>query len=125
MIKVNITIYTNKWLEATWYEEENEVKTQVHCESYSGHPEHIAMLRAKASEYGTDLIDYESLITEAEDAYVAPTQEELDAIALEQTKAEAQTYLNSTDWYIIRFADSGIEVPQEVKDKRAEARLAL
>jgi len=62
---------SNKWLEATWKEvktitllqqvDENymtdmvlrtsEVETQVHCESFSGHPEHIAMLKAKALDY--------------------------------------------------------------------------
>lgn len=57
------------------------------------------------------------------------TQEEIEAykvsVELTKTKAEALAYLASTDWYIIRFADSGVEVPQEVKDKRAEARLKL
>ena len=37
----------------------------------------------------------------------------------------AKDYLASTDWYIVRFMDSGVEVPQEVKDKRAEARLLV
>lgn len=43
----------------------------------------------------------------------------------EEAKAEALAYLSSTDWYIVRFVDSGVEVPQEVKDKRAEARLLV
>ena len=53
------------------------------------------------------------------------TQEELDAQAIAKEKQEAQAYLISTDWYIVRFADTGVEIPQEVKDKRAEARLKL
>ena len=36
--------------------------------------------------------------------------------------AEAQAYLTSTDWYFARLADTGEEVPEEVKVKRAEAR---
>jgi len=43
----------------------------------------------------------------------------------EEAKAEALAYLSSTDWYIVRLMDSGVEVPQEVKDKRAEARLLV
>lgn len=40
-----------------------------------------------------------------------------------QTKlAEAQAYLTSADWYFARLADTGEEVPEEVKAKRAEAR---
>jgi len=34
-------------------------------------------------------------------------------------------YLASTDWYIVRRAETGVEVPQEVLDKRAEARASL
>ena len=51
------------------------------------------------------------------------TEEELQAQSTAKAKAEALAYLASTDWYIVRFMDSGVEVPQEIKDKRAEARL--
>jgi len=36
--------------------------------------------------------------------------------------AEAKQYLIDTDWYIVREQDSGKAVPEEVKQKRAEAR---
>lgn len=32
------------------------------------------------------------------------------------------TYLLNTDWYCLRFADRGIQYPQEIKDKREQAR---
>lgn len=35
---------------------------------------------------------------------------------------ELQKYLNSTDWYVTRFAETGVEIPEDVKEKRAEAR---
>lgn len=35
---------------------------------------------------------------------------------------EAQVYLNSTDWYYARKAETGEEVPVEIVAKRAEAR---
>ena len=53
------------------------------------------------------------------------TEEELQAKAEAEAKVEALAYLASTDWHIVRFMDSGVEVPQEVKDKRAEARLLV
>lgn len=34
-------------------------------------------------------------------------------------------YLDSTDWYVVRFAETGVEIPEEVKDKRAEARAEI
>lgn len=39
-----------------------------------------------------------------------------------QVNQEAQQYLQETDWYVIRQADSGEPVPEEVKTKRADAR---
>lgn len=62
---------------------------------------------------------------EYEQIRVDPTfdVEAIDKLVLKARSAEAQKYLDSTDWYIVRFMDSGVEVPQEVKDKRAEARL--
>ena len=34
-------------------------------------------------------------------------------------------YLNSTDWYVIRFAEEGIPIPTEVKEKRHQSRCAI
>ena len=34
-------------------------------------------------------------------------------------------YLNSTDWYVIRFAEEGIPIPTEVKEKRHQSRCEI
>lgn len=39
--------------------------------------------------------------------------------------SEALAYLQSTDWYVIRFADSGEPIPDDVKAKRSEARARI
>lgn len=36
--------------------------------------------------------------------------------------AELQRYLKDTDWYTTRFAETGVEIPAEIKLKRQEAR---
>lgn len=36
--------------------------------------------------------------------------------------AELEKYLTMTDWYAIRFADTGEEIPAEVKKARQDAR---
>lgn len=36
--------------------------------------------------------------------------------------AELQEYLNSTDWYVARYSETGIEIPEEVKAERQKAR---
>ena len=122
---------TNDWLEATWLEEIDEVKTQVHCESFSGHPEHIAMLRAKALEYGTELD--EELIAECVNNFKMPTDEEIAEQELKAKIAEAKAYLVSTDWvepYLIKHY-TGLEVLEAdsnkfvIEAKRVEARAFL
>ena len=42
----------------------------------------------------------------------------------ELSEAEmAKAYLDSTDWYIVRFVERGIPVPEDISAKRAEAVL--
>lgn len=35
---------------------------------------------------------------------------------------ELQKFLNNTDWYVVRFADSGVEIPTDIKAKRQATR---
>ena len=135
-IKLNIIIDQTNWLEATWVEEivtqvegeegeEDRVETtQVWCESYSGHPEHIAMLEAKALEFGTSLDEYESLIAECESKFIAPTEAELDEAERVHKIAEAKAYLSATDYKMTVDYFGGLvkEVQDELVAKRAEAR---
>lgn len=36
--------------------------------------------------------------------------------------AELQKYLDETDWYAVRFAETGVEIPAEIKAERQAAR---
>lgn len=47
-----------------------------------------------------------------------PTEEEKNAIRI----AELQNYLSITDWYVVRFAETGVEIPDEIKAERQAAR---
>ena len=122
-MKLNI-ILENNWIEATW----NVDGIQIHCESFSGHPTHIAMLEAKAVEFGTSLDEYAGLITQAKEAFIMPTEDELAKEELQNKIQEANYYLAQTDWvstYKIRH-DLGLElIPEdsskwEVINKREE-----
>lgn len=123
----------NGWAEVTWVQElisaseegvENITEVAVHCESYSGHPKHIAMIADRAEKFGTPLDEYSELIAELASTYIAPTQAELDEAERVQKLSEAYAYLESTKWYIERFADpsSGKAIPEEVLKLRADAR---
>lgn len=50
------------------------------------------------------------------------TDEELAQQELQVKLQEAQVYLNSTDWYYARKAETGEDVPVEVVDKRLASR---
>ena len=119
MITINIKL-DNNWLEATWLEDE----TQIHCESFSGHPEHIAMLEAKALEFGTSLEEYAELISQAKEAFIMPTEEELLVYELDQKIQEAKAYLVSTDhkMTVDYFDTLTKEIQDELIMKRSEAR---
>lgn len=51
-----------------------------------------------------------------------------DETALHQAQLESReavAYLNSTDWMVVRKAETGVDYPQEIKDLRAAARLKV
>ena len=120
MKKLNLILDQTNWLEATWVEDE----IQVHCESYSGHPEHISMLRAKALEFGTSLEEFETIIAECEKNFIAPTEEEIQAEITVNLVQEAKNYLANTDYKMTvdYFATLSKEIQDELIAKRAEAR---
>ena len=39
--------------------------------------------------------------------------------------AELESYLSSTDWYAIRESETGIDIPADVKQARADARAEI
>ena len=42
-----------------------------------------------------------------------------------QINADALAYLGSTDWMVLRYADNGTPIPDDIKAKRKEARDAI
>ena len=123
MIKIKSFILDEtNWLEVIWV---NDNEEQVHCESYSGHPEHITMLRTKALEFGTELD--EALISECIANFKYQTEEELAQQELEAKIAEAKAYLASTDFKmtIDYYSTMTAEQQEELTTKRSEARAFL
>lgn len=48
-----------------------------------------------------------------------------DALLQRAINFEANELLRSTDWYVTRFAETGVAIPQEILDMRAAARAKL
>jgi len=53
------------------------------------------------------------------------TDAEIAANAQSLVNSESLEYLNSTDWYVTRFTESGVAVPADVTTARTAARLAI
>ncbi len=122
-------------IEATWVEQEitqavgvdgeegyqpEQVKeTVVKSTAYAGNQ--MDLFRADVAQYGGNIDDYEVLIAEVEAEFVPEPQPD-PQIAINE---EARAYLNSTDWYVVRFAETGVPIPQEILDARQAARSAI
>lgn len=89
-------------------------------------------IEATYDEDGVELTPYVPEVTELVRPY-APIevtkemiQAELDKLGyVSKEKQDALKYLADTDWYYSRYVDNGTAIPQEVMDKRAEARLIV
>ena len=53
------------------------------------------------------------------------TDAEIAANTQAETNATSQAYLDSTDWYITRHAETAVAVPADVTTARAAAREAI
>lgn len=125
-MKLTLIKYDNaNVLEATWYEEVDEVKQQVHCQAYAD--VQLDMLRRDSKKYGTSLDEYETLLAEVEANIVLPSAEEVAKQELVNKIAEAKAYLASTDFKMtIDYFATLTEIEQTgLTAKRAEARAFL
>lgn len=48
-----------------------------------------------------------------------------EAQAAEAREAQARAYLSATDWMVLRAAETGTPVPEDIRAARAEARACL
>ena len=82
-----------------------------HCTDSSG---------IKKDEVAAYLAEHpEALVPEP--APPAPTPEQLK----EREIAEKLAYLASTDWYVVRFAETGVAIPVEITTARSAARARI
>lgn len=58
----------------------------------------------------------------ANEEYVLKTSDEASEQKKSERIAELQSLLNKTDWYAVRYAETGVEIPDEIKVERQAAR---
>ena len=49
----------------------------------------------------------------------------MSIVSAGDTGVAAREYLNSTDWYVTRFTETGVAVPTDVTAERARCRTLL
>lgn len=103
-----IKLDQTNWLELTIENENNEI---IHCESFSGHKEHIALLRSRAIEFDVSLVEFEDVIKSCEDAFIYQTDEEIEAEARKQFEIQFRfdrdNLLKQVDIEINKAEDTG------------------
>ena len=57
--------------------------------------------------------------------YLATVEEDKAITQMIRTNKQNLDYLNATDWYAIREAETGTPMPEDIRIKRAEARSAI
>lgn len=57
--------------------------------------------------------------------YTRKSDEQIAQFMQERANQESLAYLASTDWYVTRFAETGVSIPDAVKDARAAARTTI
>lgn len=71
--------------------------------------------------YVYDLETGKAIEAEDDPSIQPPTPQEIQ----EEVNRENRAYLASTDWYVVRMAETGIPVPDDILEARAAARAAI
>lgn len=88
-------------------------KSELNDEEYS----QVAEWCNESNEYTIeDMGEYYAVVKNPE-----PSEEEIKQARI----SELEAYLLSTDWYAIRESETGIDIPADVKQARADARAEI
>jgi len=82
--------------------------------TFDGRVEELSNIHLDGDAYTYDVIDKP----------IKETLAELKANKVTELKSMMGGRLSQTDWYVIRKADAGTEIPQDIKDDRAALRTA-
>lgn len=63
----------------------------------------------------------EEELTEVEN-YILSIQENTDFSMVMLKNMQAKEILNTTDWYVVRFLETGVPIPEDITELRAAAR---
>lgn len=111
---------------------ESMALAQVWIDKYSNHPaepwgkkEHLEI--SKEAEYDPETLEElspaEYLMVPCE--FLVQIDDITDQVEAERINRESREYLKATDWYVVRWAETGTPIPTEVQEQRTAARAAV
>lgn len=68
---------------------------------------------------------YQDNLVAFPEGHVVSYEDVTAKLLADKQKSEGLSYLASTDWYVVRKAETGKEIPEEILKLRAEARLKI
>ena len=81
-----------------------------------------------SSNDGLNKYQYNNVDTDLTDAQIAEIETFIDGVEVDtvaQASEDAMKHLAETDWYIVRFTETGVAVPNSVTASRAAARASI
>lgn len=86
----------------------------------------VGVIEIPDPDRGNDATQYTQEIDEPPYVVITDKPAWMVAAAAQQKKnTESQAYLDSTDWYVVRFAETGVAIPADITTARAAARASV
>lgn len=107
------------------FETQEEIDSWViECEAVNafGKPEHQVVVTEAVYDEETGEILEEAVYETVPAEYTIEVEDIAAQVQKERINREAQAYLDSTDFYIIRELDEGTPCPEEIKQERYNCR---
>ena len=121
-IDLNGTIKTFSKLPKVWNDANGTHLNITDGESFGFYPVVTPTFDPRIEELSPIYFSNNTFTYDVIETPIKETLSELKANKIAQLKGVVGIRLSETDWYIIREADSGVLVPQDIKDARAALR---
>ena len=110
------------WRDFETSSELEQYLTEVSTNGNWGKGEYQSLVKEEVRDEETGEIleeaEYETISAE----FTYEIEDVTNEVDQQQINQEAEAYLLSTDWLIVRFMETGVEVPFEISEERQNAR---
>lgn len=87
--------------------------------------DYLALSYSGTGGYFRNTANEDVELTDAQSQEIEDFIAALTADSTAQTNVDSLVHLAETDWYVTRYAETGVAIPQDILDSRAAARAAI